>query len=103
MAALQDVVADFFVQTFDLPNTYTLTANTNGQLLLSSKIGSLSKKTAVFDNLQHSLISLGQLCDKNCQVMMDKNNLYDFKNEKSILQGNRSVSGEGLWGTPITK
>ena len=56
----------------------------------------------MFDNLQHSLISLGKLCDENFQVMLDKNNLYAFKNEIIILQGNRSCSGDGLWDIPIT-
>ena len=34
--------------------------------------------------------------------MMDKKDIYAFKNEKSILQGNRSCSGNILWDIPIT-
>ena len=40
----------------------------------------------MFDNLQHSIISFGQICGDNCEVVLDKNNLYAFKNEKLILQ-----------------
>ena len=35
--------------------------------------------------------------------MLDRNNLYSFKNEKVILQGNRSRSSGGLWNILITR
>ena len=57
----------------------------------------------MFDNLQHSLISFGQICGDNCEVVLDKNNLYAFKNEKLILQGNRNHSGNVLWYIIITR
>ena len=101
--ALQYVVADNSPLTVVLPDTYTLTANTTIQLPLSSSLRYPAKKTEVFDNLQHSLISLCKLCDDNCQVILDKKNRYAFKNEKLILQGNRSRSGDGLWDVPITR
>ena len=47
------------------------------------------------------MISIGQLCDDNGQVMLYKKNLYAFKNEILILQNNRSRSGDGLWDIPI--
>ena len=56
----------------------------------------------MFDNLQHSLVSLRQLCDDNCQIILDKKNFYVFKNETLILQGNRSCSVNGLWDVPKT-
>ena len=56
----------------------------------------------MFDNLQNSLIPLGQLSDENFQVVLNKMKLYAFKNEKK-LQGNISGSGNGLWGIPITR
>ena len=51
----------------------------------------------MIDRLQHSLIPLGQLCDENYQVMLDKNNLHDFNNENLILQGNGIHSVNGSW------
>ena len=41
-------------------------------------------------------MSLGQLCDDNFEVLMDKKNLYAYKNETLIIQGNRIRSDEGL-------
>ena len=51
----------------------------------------------MLDNLQPSMISLGQLYDEKHRVMLDKNNFYDFDNENLILQGRRSHLGNGLW------
>ena len=80
--ALKYVVADKFGLTFVLSDISTLTKNATRQLPLSSTLRSTSKKTAVFENLQHSMISLDQLYDDNFQVIPDKNNICDFKNEK---------------------
>ena len=82
IAALQYFVADKFCLIVVLPDTSTLTSNATRQLPLSSTLRSTSKKTAVFENLQHSMISLDQLYDDNFQVIPDKNNICDFKNEK---------------------
>ena len=62
---LQNVVAGNFVPEVVLPDTSTLKANATGKSLLSSPLSYTSNKTAVFDNPQHSMISLGQLCDEN--------------------------------------
>ena len=51
IAELQDVVADKFGPTVVLPNTYTLTENSTGQLSLSSSLRYPEKKTSVLDNL----------------------------------------------------
>ena len=56
ITALQYVVADKSSPTFFLPNTSTLTANSTGQLPLSSSLRYPEKKTLVIENLQHSLI-----------------------------------------------
>ena len=56
--SLQDFVAEHFGPIVVLPNTYKLTENSPGKLTLSSSFIYPSNKTAVFGNLQHSLISL---------------------------------------------
>ena len=47
-----------------------------------------------------SLISLGQLCDNDCRVILDKKKLYIDKDDKLVLEGNRNRTN-GLWDIPI--
>ena len=47
-----------------------------------------------------SLISLGQLCDDDCSVLLDKKKLYVKKNNSMVLEGNRNMK-DGLWDIPI--
>ena len=47
-----------------------------------------------------SLISLGQLADDGCQILLDKATLHVFKNFELILQGFRNRK-DGLWDIPI--
>ena len=55
----------------------------------------------MFDTLQNSLISLGQLCDDNCTVVLTKDHLLACKDDHLVLQGKRSISGDGLWDIPL--
>ena len=98
---LADVEVDSIGPTVILPDTSTLTATKQGNLPIQ-QLSSAAKKTAVFDNLQSSLISLGQLCDDGCTVVLTKKNLIAAKDKKIILQGHRSTSGDGLWDIPIS-
>ena len=102
IAALQDIVAEKLRPTVVLPDISTLTKNVTKQLPLSSTLIYPTNETALFYKLHHSLISHVQLCDNHYQFLMDKNKLYDFKNEKIFQQGNRSRSGDFLWYIPIT-
>ena len=102
IASLQDIVADKFGPTIVLPNISTLAKHSTAKLPFTLSISYPAKKISELDNKQHSLISLGQLCEDNCQSMLDKNNLYDFNNEKLFFQGNRSHSGIILWSIHIT-
>ena len=43
-----------------------------------------------------SLISLGQLCDDDCKVFLDKRKLAVYKNDKLIIHGSRNYS-DRLW------
>ena len=47
-----------------------------------------------------SSISLGQLCDDGCNVLLNKKDLKVFKDTKLILKGCRNLS-DGLWDIPI--
>ena len=57
--------------------------------------------TKLFHKLNHSLISLGHLCDNNCIVILTKKDLTVVKNNETIMKGTRSTSGDGLWDIPI--
>ena len=46
-------------------------------------------------------MSLGQLCDDNCTITLDKKQLKVFKQDQLIMQGQRSTSGDGLWDIPV--
>ena len=72
--------------------------------LLYLPIKGLSRQataTSIFENLHSPLISKGQLCDDNCIVHVDKHKIKVSKNNKLILRGHRSKSGDGLWDNPI--
>ena len=59
-----------------------------------------ARETKVFNSLNHSLISLGQLYDNDCKSVLTKTKLYAYKDNKKVLEGNCSTSGDGLWNIP---
>ena len=69
-------------------------------------IPELSKKaqtTAIFPALTNSsLISIGQLYDDECTVVMNKANIKIIKDNKIILQGSRNKL-DGLYDIPIKR
>ena len=87
--------------TVILPNSSWLKSFESGELPISTLISALGKKTAIFDELHSSLISLGQLCDDNCVVVLGKYLLEVIKDNKVVLRGPRSTSGDGLWDIPL--
>ena len=48
------------------------------------------------------LISIGQLCDDGCNVLLNNKKLLAIKNKAIILKGDRNYS-DGLWDIPIYK
>ena len=94
---LQSIEKDNNRPTLLLPNLQTITANQKGYLPLN-----LSKKVTKTNILDEkdlrnaSLIFLGQLCDDDCKVYLDKRKLIVYKNNKKILHGSRNYS-DGLW------
>ena len=58
-------------------------------------------KTYLLKDLQKTnLISLGQLCDDNCFVVLTKKKLYVCKDKQLLLQGYRNQD-DGLWDITI--
>ena len=84
-----------------LPNSSSITSETKGQLPLSTKLSSKAKEAIVLPQLQSSsLISLGQLCDDNCNIQLNKKELKVYKNNELVMKGFRNQS-DGLWDIPI--
>ena len=48
-----------------------------------------------------SFLSLGQLCDDNCNILLTKHHLHTIKNGKEILRGYRNYQ-DGLWDVPLS-
>ena len=85
------------------PNNVLSTANQSGQLPFSNKLSASAKKAMILPELQSSsLVSLGQLCDDNCTVVLDKKYLHAIKKDEIILRGYRN-SHDGLWDIPLQK
>jgi hypothetical protein len=79
-----------------------MNSTSSGLLPFQPNLSTSARKVHIFKDLQSaSLISLGQLCDDNCVVTLDKNELQVKKNNKLLLKGTRNPS-DGLWDIPIT-
>ena len=83
-----------------LPNMEMITATHTG-LLPYTNLTQEAKTTKILPKLQSaSLLSLGQLCNDNCDVHLNKHNIHVYKNNTTILQGHRNLT-DGFWDIPI--
>ena len=65
------------------------------------KLSSKTLRTNILPKLHSaSLVSLGQLCDDNCTIELNKNTIKAFKNNTKLLQGPRNKQ-DGLWDLHI--
>ena len=93
-----------------LPSAATLNPTEKGIILLSAALSKTAKTATVLKNLNSSsLISLGQIYDDNCTIILTKNDLLAAKDENIkvsvekkdiILKGTRNFS-DGLYDIPI--
>ena len=89
-----------FVQ---LPNNEMIASNERGQIPLSNSLSKDAKNAQILPKLaSSSLISLGQLCDDDCIIMLHKKVMLAIKNNKIVLQGIRNPI-DRLWDIPIYK
>ena len=84
-----------------LPDRSIIKATHKGHLPFPSVLSPTATSTALFPNLHNNLISIGQLCDDNCQVFFTKNSMKILKNNNEIIQVARSTTGDGLWNIPL--
>ena len=84
-----------------LPNNNPINSTLSGTIPLSNKLLSKVKKATVLPNLHSSsLISLGQLCNDDCQVILDKKELNVYKDSQVLLKGYQNLKNS-LWDIPI--
>ena len=83
-----------------LPNDDVIQATSTGQLQLHPDLSSHAQKAHLLPNLGTSLLSLGQLADNGCVILLDKSKLNVFKNFKLLLKGTRNLR-DGLWDIPL--
>ena len=71
-AILQNIHPDTSVKV-TLPNAEPISSTLKGTIPLTSKLTSKARQATVLPNLHSSsLISLGQLCDDDCKIILDK-------------------------------
>ena len=86
-----------------LPDKSIILPTHTGTLQLSTHLSNRAQQTTVLPGLQSSsLVSLGQLCDDECKVMLTKNYLFAVKNNQVILHGTRNPH-DGLWDIPLPR
>ena len=89
--------------TVTLPDNTTITATKKGEVPLSTKLTTKATTAHVLNDLQSaSLISLGQLCDDDCEVQLSKTNLKVYKDNEVIITGEQNQQ-DGLWDIPLIK
>ena len=92
---LLNVTTDKHGPTVTLPNNQVIKATHSAHLPLSSSLSPSATKTSLFPQLHNNLISIGQLCDDDCHVNFTKHSMQVTKNNKSILKGVKSTTGNG--------
>ena len=86
-----------------LPNIFLIKAGRKVQLPLSEELFPQAQTAMKIPHLKSALlISTGQLCDNNCDVILNKSHLIGIKNNNIILEGTRDPYDK-LWDIPIKK
>ena len=87
--------------TVTLPNNEKISSTEQGKLPLHSDLSSTALTAAILPGLQSSsLISLGQLCDDNCDILLNKKSLFVMKDNQLMMEGFRN-KGDKLWDIPV--
>ena len=102
-AACLSNTKSYTVPSVLLPDAGSIQPSKMVQLTLSSKLSKQAQAaTALLALRSSSLISLGQLCDNNYIILLDKEQMYTIKEDESLLQGKRNLI-DGLWDILIHK
>jgi len=86
-----------------MPNNVSATVSHVGTLNISSNLSNIATEASILPGLKTaSLLSIGQLCDDNCNVTFDKHKMEVYKNDEKVLIGVRNQE-DGLWDVPVKK
>ena len=86
-----------------IPNGATIKSTEEGVILLSPLLLIEASTASIIPELKNSsLISLGQLADDDCTILLNKKKLFAIKEEQIVLEGYRNKV-DGLWDIPIQK
>ena len=86
-----------------IPNNDILTSKSQGQLPLSDLLSRKEKTAMILPHLKSaSLVSIGQLCDDDWNVFLNKKESIAIKEDKIILKGIRNKYN-GLWDISVWK
>ena len=84
-----------------LPDMTTIPSTKSGNLTIAG----LSSRATTAHVLPHlkstSLLSMGQLCDDDYNVILNKEKMTVIKNNRVIMQGKRNKQ-DGLWEVPFS-
>ena len=84
-----------------LPDNSAIEPSHSGTLPLSSTLSTQAKQATVLPKLKNtSLISIGQLCNGGCKVLLDEERLLAFKDHLVVLEGTQNQE-DGLWDIPL--
>ena len=86
--------------TVSLPDNSVIHSTHTGNLPLHHLSDVATQAHILPDLLNNSLLSLGQLADDGCLILLSKQFLHVFKNFHLILKGFRN-NFDGLWDVPL--
>ena len=101
--SILNIITKFDGPPVQLPKNEIIRATEKGELPLDPALSSTARTAMVLSNLKSSnLISLGQLCDDGCSIILNKHIMQAYKNNKVVMKGIRNKT-DGLWDIPIQK
>ena len=85
------------------PDNMVLKTQGTGLVPIDETLSPEATRAMILPELKSSsLISMGQLCDDNCLVILSKKKLTVLKDNKMVLEGTRNKKDD-LWDIPIYK
>ena len=87
--------------TVQQPDNSILRSQGSVQVPLTNKLSNAAQHALILPNLNSaSLLSLGQICDDGCTVVLTNKKLSVVKNKEVLLQGVRNLQDD-IWDIPI--
>ena len=85
-----------------IPNGKTIESTHEGELRIEA-LPEAARHVHILPGLaNHSLVSVGQLCDTGCQVLFRIDKVLVYNKEKEIIMVGRRVPSNGLWMVDLT-